>query len=137
MKLPLKNPMLVSCRAKGHGGAVRELSAIIDFNAEYSVILARDALALGYIEAGIRPKEWRNTHPDRVPMLLDLRGIERGNLVTLKEVSVGPLTAEEVDAVVVELGFPRAAPFDFVLGRSFLKDFRLEVDMKQGVLTLA
>lgn len=137
MRFALKNPMVVSSRVKGPSGFVRELSSLIDFNSEYCVISAWDARALGYSEGASRPGDWRRSYPDRVSMLLDFRGIERGTLVTLDEVSVGALKAEKVDSVIVELEIPRAAPFDLILGRSFLKDFKLELDMKGGYLSLA
>jgi hypothetical protein len=44
--------------------------------------------------------------------------------------------AKNVDAVVLELEHPRHITFDFVLGRSFLKHFKLTVDVKARYVSL-
>lgn len=136
MKLTLRDSMTFFSRVKGRNGVVRELGSILDFNSEYCMILSRDALALGYNEAGIRSKQWQKVHPDMARYVLDFRGIERGVLLTLNEVSLGTMVAKDVETVLVDLDLPRAAPFDLVLGRSFLKHFRFEFDIKKGTLTV-
>jgi hypothetical protein len=130
--------MVVYARVKGQNGKVRELSSVIDFNSPYCVVLVpRHAVNLGIIEAALRPRDLQKSHPNSVPYLLDLRGIERSILLKLPEVSLGKLVARSVDAVVLELGVPRMLPFDLVLGRSFLQNFKLTYDAKGGFLTLA
>lgn len=52
--------------------------------------------------------------------------------MTLSKVSLGSLVAENVDAVVLELAHPRFHTFEMILGRTFLKNFKLTVDMKNG-----
>ena len=136
MRVALREPLLVICRVKGINGNVRELSSILDFNSEYCTIFSRDALALGYSEASFRPKQWQKLHPDRAPYILDFRGIERSVLLTLSEVSIGRMAAKNVDAVLVELDIPRIVPFDMILGRSFLKNFKLSVDVANGSMTI-
>lgn len=128
--------MILFSRVRGINGSVRELSSIIDFNSEYSVISSGDAIALGFNEGSVQPKYWRKSHPDKVPYILDIRGIERANIFTLPEVSLGLVTATNVDVAIIELGIPRAAPFDMILGRSFLKNFKFSVDMIKGYMTL-
>jgi hypothetical protein len=116
---------------------VRELSAVLDFNSPYCVFLVpRHAVNLGFVETAFRPRDWQKSHPGSVPYLLDLRGIERSILIRVPEVSLGKLVAKSIDAVVLELGVPRMLPFDLILGRSFLQDFRLTVDAKAGFLSL-
>ena len=132
----LKSPMTIIARVVGPRGVVRELSSILDFNSEYSAIFSRQALELGFNEGATTPRNWSIQHPDKVPILFDLRGIERGTMITLKTVSVGRLVAEDVDAVIFELDFPRMMPFDLVLGRTFLKHFRLTVDSRAGYVSL-
>jgi len=48
MRFALKDPMLVTIRVEGRYGAVRELSAVIDFNSPYCTVLSQDAIDLGY-----------------------------------------------------------------------------------------
>ena len=132
MKLPLKHPMLVSTRMEGTNGRVREVSAVLDFNSPYCVILAPDAIDLGYPEAANKAVDWQKIHPDRVPWFTSMRGIDRGVMVTLRKVSLGSLAAKNVDAVILELEHPRFITFEMVLGRTFLKNFKLTVDMKKG-----
>ena len=65
-----------------------------------------------------------------------MRGIERGIKVTLRKVSVGRLVATDVDALVLEMQPTRLGTFEVILGVTFLKNFRLTVDMKNGYLSL-
>ncbi len=137
MKLLLADPMYVFARVKGPNGVVRELRAILDFNTPFCVMLSKDGVNLGYPEAALRPRDWEKSHPDRVPYIYDFRGIERSILVKLPEISLGRLTAKEVEAIVIELDLPRMLPVDLVLGRSFLTNFKLTLDWTKGYLTLA
>ena len=136
MKLPIKVPMLVMARVEGERGTARELSAAIDFNYRYCTVLRDDATQLGFARAAnLHSDEWRD-HPETTPWFTSLRGIDRGILVTFPKVSVGPLTARNVDAVVLEQEYPRFVVADFILGRSFLKNFKLTVELKKGYLSL-
>jgi hypothetical protein len=128
--------MLVSTRIEGQNGRVRELSAVLDFNAPCCMLLFQDGIDLGYPEAANKPVDWARIHPDKVPKFITMRGIERGILVTLRKVSLGSLVAENVDAVVLELAIPRFNTFEMILGRTFLKNYKLTVDMKKGYLSL-
>ncbi|MDG6901389.1 MAG: hypothetical protein JRM80_05450 [Nitrososphaerota archaeon] len=137
MRFPLKDPMLVYARVKGPNDKVREFSSVLDFNSPYCVIPPKHAVNLGCIEAAFRPRDWQKTHPNKVPYFLDLRGIERSILLKLPEVSIGRLTARNVQAIVLELEVPRAIPFDLILGRTFLDNFKLVLDGKSGFLSLS
>lgn len=66
----------------------------------------------------------------------NLSGIQRGIKVKLRKVSVGGLVARNVYAVALELEHPRFITYDFVLGRSFLKNFKMTVDIKKRFLSL-
>jgi hypothetical protein len=136
LKLPLKEPGLVTARVEGKMGVVRELSSIINFNSPYCTILSMDAVDMGYPEAGNKHPDEERLHPKTVPRFTELRGIERGILVKLQKVSVGSLVARNVEAVVLELEIPRFITFDFMLGRSFLKNFKLTVDVKKQYISL-
>lgn len=130
LRLPLRYPMLISTRMEGRNRRVREVSAVLDFNAPYCVVLAPDAIDLGYPEAANKHTDEMRIHPERVPYFTTMRGIDRGIVVTLRRVSIGPLSVSEVDAVVLELQHPRFITFDMILGRTFLKDFKMSVRMK-------
>lgn len=134
MKIPLVNPLLVSARVEGQHGFVREVASLIDFNAPYCVILRHDAIDLGYPHAANRHVEEERTRPDRVPVFTTWQGIQRGIVVRLHKVSVGPVVATDVDAVVLELQHPRFHTFDFVLGRTFLSSCKLTVDVNKGFI---
>ncbi|MGA2665417.1 MAG: hypothetical protein ABSF83_10775 [Nitrososphaerales archaeon] len=137
LRLPLKTPMFLMARVEGPAGIKRELTTVLDPNFAYSVIFSRDAIDLGYPEAAMRPRELEKSHPERVPYILEFRGIERSVLVRLAKVSIGPVVARDVEALVIELDLARPLPVDLILGRTFLKDFRLTVDGKKGYLSLA
>lgn len=132
MRFPMKQPMLVSARVEGTNGNVRELSAVLDINSPYCMILGHDALVLGYSQTANKPADHARMYPDEVPSLASLRGIERGVKIPLKKVSIGPLVATSVDALVFEFSLPRTVTFDMILGRTFLKNFKMTVDIKDG-----
>lgn len=136
MKFNWKEPMIVWCRVKGPGNRIRELSSLLDINYAYCLMLRQDAVDLGYSHASYGHGTWGASFPDRAPLIVDMRSIEKTILVTLKEVSLGNLVAMGVDAVVLEFDLPPVIPFDMVLGWSFLKNFKLEVDPKSSSLTL-
>ncbi|HVP22440.1 MAG TPA: hypothetical protein VMS77_00855 [Conexivisphaerales archaeon] len=116
---------------------MRELSCLLDFNYDLCYMLRQDASDLGYPEALLPHGSWMEFRPDKAPMVLGLRGIERSIQITLREVSLGGLAARDVLALVLEYDHPPSSPFDMVLGRSFLNSFKLEVDPKAGVLRLS
>ena len=132
MRFPIKEPMVVSVRIEGKNGYARELSAVLDINAPYCMVLSQDAIVLGYSAAANKPNDHARYYPDEVPSMTGLRGIERGIKVQLKKVSIGPLAATDVDALVFETGLPPKVYFDMILGRTFLKNFKFAVDIKGG-----
>lgn len=136
MRFELKEPMTVFAKVKGPKGAVRELRAVLDFNIPFCIMFSRDLVKLGYPEAALRPKDWQRAHPMQVPYVLSFRGIERSILVKASEISVGNLTAKEVETIVIDLDLPRLVPVDLYLGRSFLNNFTLTVDGPAGFLSL-
>jgi hypothetical protein len=136
VRFPITDPMLVKARIEGKWGVVREVSSVIDFNSPYCVILNQDAVDIGYSEGGNNHNEEERARPDRVHRFSSMRGIDRGIRIPLHKVSLGGLVARNVDAVVLELEHPRFITFDFVLGRSFLKNFKLTVDLRKGYLSL-
>lgn len=128
--------MTVMGRVSGSNGRTRELSAMLDLAWHYSYILKMDALQLGYQEVAHRPQEWASLKPNQVPYILGMRGVEICTLIMLKEVSVGSMKANEVEAIVPEMETPPTIPVDLILGRSFLKNFKLTVVEKHGYFSL-
>ena len=142
--------MILMSRVEGPGGVVtRELSSVLDPNFAYSVIFSKDAIDLGYPEAAARPKEVEKMHPERVPWILEFRGIERSVMVRLAKVSIGKLVARDVDALVVDtqihhsvhesdrLVLAHMIPVDLILGRTFLKHFKMTTDIGAGYMSLS
>lgn len=137
MKFVLKDPMLVTARVESQIGVVRELSSVFDFNSPYCVILGQDAIDMGYPKAANRFSDEERDHPLDTPRFTTMCGIQRGMKVKLHKVSVGNLVARNVDAVLLELEHPRFITFDFKLGRSFLKNFKMTVDVKKKFVSLS
>ncbi|MGI0092036.1 MAG: hypothetical protein ACREBS_10030 [Nitrososphaerales archaeon] len=136
MKFKIKDPMIMSARVKGKHNRVREISALLDFNCHHSWISRTDAVHLGYAEVDNRPEDYKSLAPKNTPEILTLRGLELGILVSLTEVSIGVLHAPYVDAFILALAPPLQLPVDLILGRSFLKNFKLVIDGKAGYLSL-
>ncbi len=136
LEFPLKDPMVIWCRVKGANTKVMELQCLLDYNFDYCYIGRQDASELGYPEATLPHGSWMEFRPDKAPMVLGMRGVERSIQITLKEISIGTLSVNDVDAVVLEFDHPPTSPYDVVLGRTFLNSFSLEIDPKAGVLRL-
>jgi predicted aspartyl protease len=136
MNLNGEMPITVWCRIKGLNGKSRELKGLIDFNYQFCLMPRQDAMDLGYSDASQRHKGWYETRPDRAPLVLTFRGIERTIQINLKEIVVGRLVAKDVDTVVLEYDPPSLSPIDVILGWSFLQNFRITVDPKSKFLSL-
>jgi predicted aspartyl protease len=127
---------MLFCRLKGPNGAVREVPAIISPSFTYCTILRSDAARIGYPSVTSRPEDLRDAFPHDVLNIITSKGIEIGTFIKLSEISVGPLKAENVEAMVMRAEFPQMIPVAVFLGRSFLKNFKLEVDPKSGTFSL-
>ncbi len=136
MRFRTNGPLVVFCRLKGPNGKVRENTALIAPSYEHCMVLRKDAAQLGYPSVTFRPEDWQDTNPTEVTYLVSTKGIETGTLIDLKEVSVGPLKAEGVKAVVTKADLPHSVPVSMFLGRSFLRNFRLGVDPGGSSFTL-
>ena len=137
MTFPFKDPMLVVCRIEGSNNHARELTALLDFNATYTLMYAHDAIYLGYSDVANRAREWREIFPKKTPYILSFRGVERGIMVNLKRVSIGGLAAEDVTAVSLESEPSLLLPYDVVLGRSFLDKFKVTYDGRAKSLSIS
>jgi len=129
MELPLKTPITFFVRIKGETG-VRELRAVLDTGSAYTLIPKKDAIQLGY-------QAWYD------PLISDSgQGVKTvmGSIIIaapfiiLQEVSVGELTAKNVEAVAWDM--PRPSGADVLLGLSFLKNFTITIDYKKGILRI-
>jgi predicted aspartyl protease len=136
MKFKTSGPLIVFCRLKGPIGAVREVPAIIAPSFHHCVILKNDAARIGYPSVTSRPEDLRDTNPRDVVNVITSKGIELGTLVKVSEISVGPLKAENVEAMVMKAEFAQINPVGAFLGRSFLRHFKLEVDVRSNTFTL-
>jgi predicted aspartyl protease len=61
-------------------------------------------------------------------------GVERAPLITLESVSLGGEEVKEVQALVHDL--PPRSYVDGLLGLSFLRNFRVSLNFKEGILEL-
>ncbi|MFQ6084838.1 MAG: TIGR02281 family clan AA aspartic protease [Candidatus Bathyarchaeia archaeon] len=130
VELPLETPITLFVRIVGEK-TTRELRAVLDTGSMYSLIPREDAVQLGYT----------TLYDPLQPQLggegaLTVTGsyIIEVPVVTLKEVRLGGLKAENVKAVVWDLPEPSGA--DVLLGINFLKNFKTTLDYKKGTLTI-
>jgi hypothetical protein len=129
--------MILVARVKGSNGRVRELSSAIDINHEYCSMYRKDAIDLGYQEdLNTSLDEITRTKKEAVLVVLSFRGLEIGTLLNLQEVAVGNLVAKNVETVALKMDIPFMTPVDMILGRSFLRNFRLSVDPKNNYFSL-
>ncbi|MDG6900161.1 MAG: hypothetical protein JRM88_06325, partial [Nitrososphaerota archaeon] len=75
--------------------------------------------------------------PQKTPYVMSFRGIERGIMISLKRVSIGGLAAENVTTVSLEAEPSLLLPYDVVLGRSFLNNFKVTYDGKAKSLSIS
>jgi len=136
MKFKIKEPMIIFARVKGKYKRVRELTALVDYNCHFSWILRTDAVHLGYPEVDNRPEDYKSFSSAKTPEILTLRGLELGISVSLTEVSIGKLRAKNVETFILGHPTPLQFPVDLILGRTFLKNFKLVIDSKAGYLYL-
>lgn len=116
----------VFARVKGKSGT-RELRAIISPLSDLTVICLRDALQLGYEVV------WRS--PTSSVVAITPGGIMQAAKLVLDEVSIGTrLVSKSVESLAYELPEPSGA--DMILGKSFLKAYRLNFDLAMDVLTI-
>lgn len=124
------------CRTLGRNGKARDVGALLDFNYHYCCISRDAAVELGFPEGASTASNYAALRPDLVPTIVGMRGMEKGILITLPKVSLGPLEATDLETIVFELGLPPLLPADIVLGYPFLKNFKLSVDFKRGYVSL-
>ena len=106
-------------------GRVKETARMaLDTGATYIMIPWDIAGALGY-------------EPERSKERVDMvtaSGVERALLITLESVSLGGEEVKRVQALVHDL--PPRSYVDGLLGLSFLRNFGLSLDFKEGTLEL-
>jgi len=106
------------------GQVVETARMTLDTGATYTMIPWDIAGVLGY-----EPERSR----ERVDMVT-ASGVERAPLITLESVSLGGEEVERVQALIHDL--PPRSYIDGLLGLSFLRNFRLNLDFKEGILEL-
>ena len=107
-----------------YGDGRKKLEMALDTGATYVMIPWEIADVLGY-----RPESSK----ERITLVTP-SGIEKVPLVTVQSVSVLGKSANDVKAVVHDL--PQRSYVDGLLGLSFLKNFRLAIDFREGCLEL-
>ncbi len=130
IELPLKTPITLFVRIVGEK-ATRELRAVLDTGSTYTLIPKKDAIQLGYTtlyDPLVPSLGGEGAHVVTGSYIIEVP------LITLKEIRVGGLTAENVKAVVWDLPEPSGA--DVLLGTNFLQNFKTTLDYKKGTLTI-
>jgi predicted aspartyl protease len=126
MNISLSPVPSLFAKVNGRNGT-RELRAIVSPSSNYTVISLRDALQLGYSVI------WRS--PASSAIAITLGGIMRTAKLKLDEVSIGAgFMAKSVEALSYEL--PEPSGVDMILGKSFLKDFKLTFDYSKDTLCI-
>ncbi|MBR6332368.1 MAG: retropepsin-like domain-containing protein [Dehalococcoidales bacterium] len=130
MKIPISpdKPLTLFVRIKGPV-CTREFRALIDTGSDLCVIPVEDARDMGM-------QNFYNPDCENNPAFIRLSNtcyFEAESLV-MEKVMVGDIEAENVDFVALTL--PRDGGIDVILGRSFLKNFKLTVDYEKGFMSI-
>jgi clan AA aspartic protease (TIGR02281 family) len=102
-------------------GGSTERGAWIDTGSELTVITSKLAVALG-VDIKSSGKRVFHTQNGRV----------NAPVTILKSVKVGPATARDVMAAIMD--FPGRGPVSAIIGMNFLSLFRFEINMREGVI---
>ncbi len=118
-----KSVIPIKVRIEGERDA-KKIDMALDTGATYLMLPWEISEILGY-----EPE----LSPGRINMIT-ASGVEKVPLITLKAVSVLGKSANNVQAIVHDL--PQESYVDGLLGLSFLKNFRICLDFKKGVLEI-
>lgn len=121
-------PLIYFARFKGSKGW-RELKAVIDIGSVYCVVPVFDAMQLGY-EAYFDTQSERGEGTE----MITSSGIVEARELEIEEFALGNLSAFNVAALALDM--PRLGRVDMVLGQSFLKNFNVMLNFKEGYMTL-
>ena len=130
MRIPISadKPLTLFVRIKGPV-CTREFRALIDTGSDMCMIPLYDARDMG-MENHYDPNMGSN--PDYMRICSNCY-FEAETLI-MEKVMIGDIEAENVEFVSWTL--PRDGGIDVILGRSFLKHFKLTVDYKEGFMTI-
>lgn len=103
---------------------VKKINMALDTGATYVMLPWEIAEVLGY-----EPE----LSKERINMIT-ASGVEKAPLITLKAVDVLGKRAENIKAIVHDL--PQESYVDGLLGLSFLKNFKVCLDFREGVLEI-
>lgn len=121
---PAQGVIVVSPLLEGERGLKRKTKMVLDTGATYVMISWELAERLGLKPE--KAKKWIN--------LTTASTVERSPIVRVKAITVLGLKAKNVEIAVKNL--PKEAYVDGLLGLSFLKNFDLGINFKEGVLEL-
>ncbi len=119
-----KNAPIIVMDVILHGEGKKKLVMALDTGATYMMIPWEIADILGY---------YPELSKERITLITP-SGVERVPLIIVKSVCVLGKTANNIKAVIHNL--PQRSYIDGLLGLSFLKNFKLKIDFKEGILEL-
>lgn len=120
-------------RLRGRNGNVREYPAVLSPTFEYCAIPTVDAFALGYEEAAVASGD-HTIHAPNLLHFVSSGGYGRGALIKMTQLDIGPLSLQDVEFLTYDI--LQTTGVDIVLGRSLLKEMRMEIDFKSHKLML-
>lgn len=118
-----KQPVIV-LRLLLKGRVIEIARMALDTGASYIMIPWKIAKALG-----LKPEISKET-----TQIITASGIEMAPIVTLQSVTLGRITLKRIKAVVHDL--PAASYVDGLLGLNFLRNFKITLDFRKGILEL-
>lgn len=113
--------IIVKARLKSRVAEIANL--VLDTGASYVVLPWRLVNTIGIV-----------IDPKKTLQITTATTIETVPKVNIPEISVFGKTIKSVEAIVKDL--PPEAPVDGLLGLSFLRNFKLTIDFKKGLLSL-
>ncbi|MEW5718811.1 MAG: retropepsin-like aspartic protease [Chloroflexota bacterium] len=124
MRVQLEIPIILRRVKIGGPAGVREIDAILDSGAVYTVIAWDVAKDVGYDPA----------ISERRTPIVTANGVIEAPLITVANIQLADLRADSVDVICHDI--PEITGIEGLLGLSFLRQFRTVIDYTTGFLEI-
>ena len=121
---PESSVIVITPTLIGTNGKKKKIDMALDTGATYTMIPWEIAEVLGYTP-GLSKKRIE---------LITASGVEKAPLITLNSISLRKKKVKDVKTIIHDL--PTKSYVDGLLGPSFLKQCKLTIDFKKGILEL-